>query len=62
MVDNVTRNLLGLTTGLQAASLVGENLSFFGKKKKKGGLLRLGMTNLIGTGLIGAQSKMISEL
>ena len=35
VLDTTTKNLLGLTTGLQATALVGENLSYFNKKKKK---------------------------
>lgn len=58
-VDNLTKSMLGLTVGLQATSLALSNLP---KKKKKKKLAKQGIDNLLGIGMIGAQSQMIGAL
>ena len=69
-IDALTRSMLGLTTGLQATALAGHNAafamdSFSNKKKKKNNVKRmigLGVGNIIGTSLIGAQAGIIGGL
>lgn len=58
-----TKNILGIVPGLQATALVGNNLKMFDMKKpcpKK--FVKIGATNLVGIGMIGATSKMINDL
>jgi hypothetical protein len=64
MVDAMTKSILGLTTGLQATALLGENIGYLNskKKKKKGGMIGLGVKNIVGTGMISAQAGMINAL
>ena len=63
----VYKKIMGIIPGLQATALVGENLKViknFGVKKsispKK--IVKLGVVNLVGVGLIKPTAKMISEL
>lgn len=58
-MDALTKSMLGLTTGLQATSLALSNVP---KKGKKKGMVKQGVGNILGIGLIGAQSDMISKL
>lgn len=58
-VDNMTKSMLGLTTGLQATSLAVSNIP---RRKKKRNMVRQGVRNMLGIGMIGAQSDMIGSL
>ena len=66
---STTKNILGIVPGLQATALVGENLKLIkdfnkpGKSKspvKK--MMKVGATNFIGIGMIGATAGMINDL
>jgi hypothetical protein len=61
-----TKNILGIVPGLQATALVGQNLKMFdmkpGKKHSSKKFVKMGVTNLVGVGLITASSKMINDL
>jgi hypothetical protein len=61
-----TKNILGIVPGLQATALVGHNLKMFdmksGKKNNSKKFVKMGVTNLVGIGMIGATSKMINDL
>lgn len=61
MADAMTKSLLGAVTGLQAAALVGTNLRALKKKKKKSPFA-LGVTNLVGIGLVGATAQAASSV
>ena len=63
------KDILGIVPGLQATALVGENLKLFnvgknGKTPKisSGKLIKTGVTNMIGVGLISGTSKMINSI
>jgi len=65
------KDILGIVPGLQATALVGENLklvNFNFNKKGKGhknmskNLIKTGVTNMVGIGMIGATSSMINKL
>ena len=52
---SLAQTMGGTAVGLMGVGLVGENLRYLNKKKKKkGDMIRLGVTNLVGVGLIGA--------
>lgn len=51
--------ILGATLGLQSTALLAHNLNMLKKKKKKKGMLSLGVTNLAGVGLINATASAI---
>jgi hypothetical protein len=60
-------NIMGIVPGLQATALVGENLKLFdvGKKAKKitpKKIIKTGVTNMVGIGMIGATAGMINKL
>ena len=63
-----TTSILGIVPGLQATALVGANLGAvknFGTKKSKFGIkkmTKLGITNIVGVGLIGATASSINSL
>lgn len=52
------KDILKLSTTLQAANLAAYNYNYVKKKKKKN-LVDLGVTNVIGAGLIDAQGNFI---
>ena len=64
----MTSSVLGIVPGLQATALVGHNLGAiknFGTKKSKFGMKKmvgLGVTNIVGVGLIGATAGEINKL
>jgi hypothetical protein len=77
MVDTMAKSLLGATTGLQATALMGHSAGYAQRslkyatsngKGKKGkysptkDMFGTAVGTMIGTGLIGAQSKMINAL
>ena len=59
-----TKNILGIVPGLQATALVGSNLKMFDMKKKPSSkkFVKMGVTNLVGIGLIGATASEINKL
>jgi len=58
-----TRDLLNAGLSLQAAALAGKNLDFAMKKKKSSkGFLKMGVTNIVGTSLIGSQANLIGAI
>ena len=61
-----TTSILGIVPGLQATALVGANLKSFDVKKSKDmglkKMTKLGVTNIVGVGLIGATAGMINKL
>jgi hypothetical protein len=72
---STAKTILGIVPGLQAASLVGANLNAMngsfgmgkGKRKKHrghgtGNMMRMGVGNLVGVGLIGATSSMVNSM
>ena len=64
----LTTSVLGIVPGLQATALVGANLGAlknFGTAKPKTStkkMIKLGVTNIVGVGLIGATAGMINKL
>ncbi len=55
--------LLNLANDVQAIGLVGGNIQYLKKKKKKSSdLIGLGATNLIGTSLIRSNAQLIGSL
>jgi len=59
--------ILGIVPGLMSTALVGENLKLFdiGKKGKSISskkLMKVGVTNMVGIGIIGSTSSMINKL
>lgn len=60
------KDILGIVPGLQATALVGENLKLFDIGMKKGRapkrIIKTGVTNMIGIGMIGATAGMINKL
>ena len=65
---SMEKSILGIVPGLQATALVGANLGAvknFGTKKSNFGIkkmTKLGVTNIVGVGLIGATAGMINKL
>lgn len=59
-----TKNILGIVPGLQATALVGSNLKMFDMKKKPSSkkFVKMGVTNLVGVGLISGTSKLINSI
>jgi len=62
-------SIMGIVPGLQATALVGENLKLLniGKKGKSPKItpkkiIKVGVTNIVGAGLIGVTAGMISKL
>ena len=54
-----TENLLKLARDVQAAALVGDNIKFARKKKKKtSDFVKSGVSNILGTSLIKAQANL----
>ena len=64
----IEKTIMGIVPGLQATALVGENLKLFnvGMKGKHNisskKLIKTGVTNMVGVGLIGATAGMINKL
>jgi len=56
-----TTSILGIVPGLQATALVGHNLKLMKKPTTKN-MIKTGVTNFIGIGLIGATAGMINKL
>lgn len=56
---NGANSILGLVPTMQSLALVSENVRYLKKKKKKNGLLKLGMTNIVGVNLIKATAQSI---
>ena len=55
-----TKALLNLAADVQTIGLVGENINFANKKKKKvGDFINIGTTNLIGTSMLTANKQLI---
>jgi hypothetical protein len=69
---STAKSILGIVPGLQAAALVGANLKGMnyyltprkGKKKRNmaGGMVRMGVGNLIAIPLIGATAGMVNAM
>jgi len=66
---SMEKNILGIVPGLQATALVAENLKMFkmpkkGKPAKLGPkkIIKTGVTNLLGIGLIGPTASMINAM
>jgi len=61
-----TTSILGIVPGLMATSLVAQNIPKFKMKPSKDmgmkKMVKLGMTNLVGVGMIGATSSVINKL
>ena len=55
------KKILGLVPGLQATALIGKNLKLLKKPTPKK-MLKTGIVNLVGIGLIGATAKEINKL
>jgi len=55
------KSILGIVPGLQATALVGSNLKLLKKPTSKN-FVKIGVTNLLGIGLIGATSSEINKL
>ena len=64
----LTKSILGIVPGLQATALVGHNLKAVRGIGKRGNnlgpkkIVKLGVTNLIGTTFIGATASSINAL
>ena len=60
----IEKSILGIVPGLQATSLVAANIpkNFGMKKAKPMKMVKLGMTNIVGVGLIGATAGMINKI
>lgn len=69
---STAKTIVGIVPGLQAAALVGANLQGMnyylnpikGKKKRNmaGGMMKMGVTNMMAIPLIGASSSMVNAL
>ena len=61
-----TSSVLGVVPGLMATSLVAHNIPKFSMKPSKDmgmkKISKLGMTNLVGIGLIGATASVINKI
>lgn len=54
------KGILGAGVGIQSTALMASNLSLLNKKKKKKtDLVKVGVQNIVGTGLLNAQASMI---
>ena len=56
-----TTSILGIVPGLMATSLVGNNLKLMKKPTSKN-MIKTGVTNFLGIGLIGATATQINKL
>jgi hypothetical protein len=57
------KKLLELTTTMQSAALLGDNMNFYNKKKKKSNdFVKQGVKNIFGVSLIKAQADIIGGL
>ena len=56
-----TTSILGIVPGLMATSLVGNNLKLMKKPTSKK-MIKVGVTNFIGIGMVGATAGMINKL
>lgn len=55
--------ILGTAVGLQSVALLGKNLDFMNTKKVSSkNFLKMGVTNMMGIGLLKAQSDIIKTL
>jgi hypothetical protein len=55
-------NIAGIVPGVMAIGLVGENLGNMKRKgKKKKNMVQMGMTNMVGMGMIGATAGMVPK-
>jgi hypothetical protein len=57
------KKLLELATTMQSASLLGDNMNFYNKKKKKSNdFVKQGVKNIFGVSLIKAQADIIGGM
>jgi hypothetical protein len=55
------KQIMNIVPIVQSASLLNENVKYLNKKKKKrGDLLKLGVTNILGASIIKAESDFIN--
>jgi hypothetical protein len=57
------KNIMRIVPIIQSASLVGDNLKFVNKKKKKSeDFVKMGVKNVVGVSLIQFESQLIEDL
>lgn len=56
------KEILDLSNTMQSVALLGENVNYLKKKKKKKGIIGLGVTNIVGTQLIKEQANIVKGI